>query len=82
MQDQDPGLPPRYASRLEDRRPWYVIEAACYRCNRTQVISVAALTRGRPPHTRLVDLESKLRCTRCDRRGDHVLTVIRGEKPS
>jgi hypothetical protein len=75
-QEKDTGVPPRYAIRLEDLRAWHRIEAACFRCNRKRTLKLPAIMRGRPPRTRLVDLERKLRCTRCGRRGDHVLTVI------
>lgn len=74
-QERSTGLPPRYAIRLDDLQPWHRIEAACYRCNRIRVLKLSVIKRGRPGHTRLMDIEHKLRCTACGRRGDHALTV-------
>ncbi len=69
------GQPPRYAFRLEDLRQWHIIEAVCWQCNRTAVIRHDVLKRGRPLHARVVDLEAKLRCKECDRRGGHSLSI-------
>ncbi|HEY3910154.1 MAG TPA: hypothetical protein VGM07_09705 [Stellaceae bacterium] len=66
-------IPPRYA--LEDLRAWHVVEAACDSCRHRAVIDHASLTRGRRSSTRLADLEMRLRCQRCGRRGGHTLTV-------
>lgn len=74
-QERSTGLPPRYAIRLDDLQPWHRIEAACFRCNRKRVLKLSPIKRGRSGHTRLMDIEDKLRCTGCGRRGDHVLTV-------
>lgn len=68
-----PELPPRYAFRVEDLRVWHEVEAACPNCRHHAVIDHASLTRGRPNHMRLVDLEMKLRCRRCGRRGGRTL---------
>lgn len=69
------GLPARYAIRLEDLQPWHRIEAVCFRCNRTRELTLARLKRGRSPRDRLIDVETKLRCTNWRRGGDHVLNV-------
>jgi hypothetical protein len=68
-------MPPRYAFRLEDLRVWHLVETTCPSCRHQAVINHASLTHGRPNHARLVDLEPKLRCRRCGRRGGHTLTV-------
>jgi hypothetical protein len=68
-------LPPRYAFRLEDLRTWHVVEAACPTCRHRAAIDHASLTRGRPSSMRLAELETKLRCRHCGRRGGHTLTV-------
>jgi C4-type Zn-finger protein len=70
-----PIMPPRYAFRLEDLRRWHIVEAACPICRHRAVIDHAYLTNGRPNHTRLVDLETRLRCKRCGHRGGHALAV-------
>jgi len=68
-------MPPRCAFRLDDLRTWHVVEAACAGCRHRAVIDHASLTRGRPGAMRLADLEMKLRCCRCGRRGGHSLAV-------
>lgn len=70
-------LPPRYAFRLEDLRVWHEVEATCLNCRHRAVIDHARLTQGQPNYARLVDLEMKLRCRRCGRRGGHTITVLR-----
>ncbi|HUN47397.1 MAG TPA: hypothetical protein VMU85_12785 [Stellaceae bacterium] len=75
MRPESTGLPPRYAIRLRDLQVWHRIEAVCFRCNRKRELTLARLSRGRAPHDRLIDVEKKLRCTQCRRRGDHVLTI-------
>jgi DNA-directed RNA polymerase subunit RPC12/RpoP len=65
----------RYAFRLEDLRTWHVVEAACPYCRHRAAIDHARLGRGRPPFTRLADLEMKLRCRRCGRRRGHALSL-------
>ena len=42
---------------------------------RRSVVDHAHLTHGRPNFTRLTDLETKLRCRQCGRRGGHSLSV-------
>jgi hypothetical protein len=54
-------MPPRSALRLDDLRPWHV--------------AAALLQHGRPPHTRVLDLERKLCCTGCGNRRGNTLTV-------
>ena len=68
-------MPPRYAFRLEDLRVWRVVEAECPSCRHRAVIDHARLTHGRPNSMRLADLEMKLCCRRCGRRGGHTLSV-------
>ena len=70
-----PPGPPRYAFRLEDLRAWHVVEAACPHCRHRAAIDHAHLGRGHPPYTRLADLEMKLRCRLCGRRGGHALSL-------
>ena len=69
-----PG-PPCCAFRLEDLRAWHVVEAACPHCRHRAAIDHAHLGRGHPPYTRLADLEMKLRCRLCGRRGGHALSL-------
>jgi hypothetical protein len=76
------NIPPRYAIRLDDLRAWHVIVATCPLCQkRTHIcqkrthIDARLLQHGRPPYTRLLDLERKLRCTSCGNRQGNTLSV-------
>jgi hypothetical protein len=73
--ERSKNIPPRYAIRLSDLRAWHVIIAACPVCGRRTRISIDRLQQGRPPYTRLVDLERKLRCGSCRNRQDNSLTM-------
>jgi hypothetical protein len=65
------NIPPRYAIRLDDLRAWHVIVATCAACH----IDARLLQHGRPPYTRLLDLERKLRCTSCGNQQSNTLSV-------
>ena len=71
----DARLPPRYALRLEDLRAWHVIRVSCGTCRHRAELAPAALSRGRPGFTRLLDLEGRLRCRNCGVRGGAALVV-------
>jgi hypothetical protein len=58
-------VPPRYAIRLDDLRAWHVIFATCAACRKRTHIDARLLRHGRPPYTKLLDLERKLRCSSC-----------------
>jgi hypothetical protein len=63
--EQRGNIPPRYALRLDDLRPWHVIIATCAVCRRRAHVAAALLQHGRPPYTRVLVLERKLCCTGC-----------------
>lgn len=71
----DNRLPPRYAFRLEDLRVWHVVRVSCRICRHRAEIVSAALTRGGPGCTRLVDLEGRFRCRNCGARGQASVEV-------
>jgi hypothetical protein len=73
--EQNRNIPPRYASRLDDLRAWHVIVATCASCRKRTHIDLRLLQHGRPPHTRLLDLERKLRCNSCGNRQGNTLSV-------
>jgi hypothetical protein len=73
--EQSKNIPPRYAVRLDDLRPWHVIVATCRACGKRAHVNAAILRRGRPAYTRLLDLERKLRCSSCGNRQGNSLTV-------
>lgn len=59
------NVAPRYALRLDDLREWHVLQLTCVRCRHTAVIYPTHLARRWPGYTRVMDLESKFRCTAC-----------------
>jgi hypothetical protein len=61
--------------RLGDLRPWHVIVATCAVCRRRAHVAAALLQHGRPPYTKLLDVERKLYCTGCGNRRENTLTV-------
>jgi hypothetical protein len=73
--EQNKNMPPRYAIRLDDLRAWHVIIATCAACRKRTYIDARLLQHGRPPYTRLVDLERKLRCSSCGNRHGNTLSV-------
>ena len=73
--EHNKNIPPRYAIRLDDLRPWHVIVATCGACRKRTRIDARLLQHGRPAYTRLLDLERKLRCSSCGNHRDNTLTV-------
>jgi DNA-directed RNA polymerase subunit RPC12/RpoP len=78
--ERNENTPPRCAIRLDDLRPWHVIVATCAVCGRRVQIRLAILQHGRPPYTRLLDLERKLRCRSCGNREGNTLTVSKAPR--
>jgi hypothetical protein len=68
-------VPPRYAFRLEDLRVFHVVRASCHACTHKAIIPNVMLLKGRPGYTRLISLESQLRCQKCGVRGRASLEV-------
>jgi hypothetical protein len=73
--EQNKNIPPRYAIRLEDLRAWHVVFATYAACRKRTHIDARLLQQGRPPYTRLLDLERKLRCGSCGNRQGNTLSV-------
>ena len=73
--EQNKNIPPRYAFRLDDLRPGMCIVATCPACGKRTHIDAKLLQHGRPPYTRLLDLERKLRCSGCGNCEGNTLTV-------
>jgi hypothetical protein len=69
------NIPPRCATRLDDLRAWHVIFATCAACGKRTHIDAKLLQHGRPPYTRLLDLERKLRCSSSGNHQGNTLTV-------
>jgi hypothetical protein len=73
--EQSKNTPPHYAFRLDDLRAWHVVVATCGACRKRTHIDARLLQHGRPPYTRLLDLERRLRCTSCGNRHGNTLSV-------
>ena len=63
------------APRLEDLRAWHLILATCAACGRKTHLPIKLLEQGRPPDTRIADLEPKLCCRNCGNRHGNSLTI-------
>jgi hypothetical protein len=73
--EQNKNMPPRYAIRLDDLRAWHVIVATCAACRKRTQIDAKLLQHGRPPYTKLLDLERNLRCSSCGNHQGNTLSV-------
>jgi hypothetical protein len=73
--EQNRNIPRRYAIRLDDLRAWHVVFATCVACGKRTHIGAKLLQHARPPYTRLLDLERKLRCTSCGNSHGNTLSV-------
>jgi hypothetical protein len=78
MPEQRANLGPKYAIRLADLQNWHLLTAVCGVCRHRRQIRLWQLKARHPDHTRLVDVERRLRCLRCGHRGEpnHVLVEI------
>jgi hypothetical protein len=74
MGEQRANIPPRYAVRLSDLRPYHILTAVCP-CGRKTRKRLWQIMAGLSPHTRLVDIDDRLRCMRCGSRGSAMLLV-------
>jgi DNA-directed RNA polymerase subunit RPC12/RpoP len=75
MGEQRANIPPRYAVRLSDLRPYHILTAVCPFCGHKARKRIWQITVGLSPHTRLIDIDDRLRCMRCGSRGHATLLV-------
>lgn len=68
---------PKYAVRLGDLGRWHRLQAVCLSCRHSVLLEPEKLKRRFPSHTRVVELEAKLRCRKCGNRGGNSLKVGR-----
>jgi hypothetical protein len=73
--ERSKNIQPRYAIRLDDLRAWHVVFAICAACRKRTHIDARLLQHGRPPYTKLLDLQRKLRCTSCGNHQGNTLSV-------
>lgn len=73
--EQNENIGPIYAFRLKDLRRWHRVSARCFQCCHETVLLIDLIRWDRPEHTRLVDLERKLRCTKCGNRERNTISV-------
>ena len=73
---QSANIGPQYAIRPRSSSgDWYRITALRFQCSYTYDFTGDFLAWERPEHTRLTELQPKLRCTLCGNREDNTLTV-------
>jgi hypothetical protein len=74
---RDETLPPLYALRLEDLHSWHVLIGRCEHCQHEGEVYPDALRKRWPPHTRVLHLKDRLRCTACGNREFNYVSVRR-----
>lgn len=80
MGERRANISPRYAARLENLRRYHIVHAKCLPSGRQSRKRLWELGFGSlPPSTFLQDIEARLRCMRCGRRGESVLLVMVSE---
>jgi hypothetical protein len=69
---------PLYAARLSDLGPGDFVKVDCVDCQHIALLTPDALLRARLiPATKVLDLNSRLRCRGCGRKGRAVVSVKR-----
>ena len=64
-----------YEARLRDLGPGDLVKVECI-CGHTELLTAGMLaTAGVKPFQNILDLEYKLRCRECDRRGRVVISI-------
>lgn len=76
-QYENETLGPRYAVRLGELRQWHILRATCVRCRHVGIVEPTRLRCRWSEHTRLIELERKLRCTKCGNCIENGLQVAR-----
>ena len=69
-------LGPRYAVRLRDLREWHLIRVTCAQCRHEGTVTASLLARRQPEYTRLVELETRFRCTQCGNREENHWQIV------
>ena len=75
MGEQRANIPPRYAARLSDLRPYHILTASCLSCGHKARKRLWQITAGLSPNTALTDIDEQLRSMRCGSRGCATLLV-------
>jgi hypothetical protein len=65
----------KYTIRLGDLRNWHRLTAKCIACGHRREIRMWQQRSRAPDPARLMDVERRLRCLRCDHRGDCLVLV-------
>ena len=75
MGERRANIPPRYAVRLRDLKPYHMLTAVCPACGHRASMRLWRITAGNPEHAFLTTVERRLRCQRCGARGDATVLV-------
>ena len=70
----------RYQIRLRDLRGWHMLTVQCGQCRHRAHLRLWQLTDRHSPDAFLVDVEHKLRCTRCGNRTENTVLVTMMER--
>ena len=73
--EQNKNIDACYAIKLKDLRSWHMLTAKCDVCSHTAHLRLWQVTAGQLGNRLLMDIEKKLRCTRCGHRGENVVLV-------
>jgi hypothetical protein len=67
---------PLYDARIQDLGPGDFVKAECI-CGHSELIPASGLQQGLrlPPHLPVLDLQYRLRCRECDRRGRVAVSI-------
>ena len=67
---------PLYAARIEDLRPGDFVKVDCAACHHVALLTLEALQRaGLSPAAKVLDLQGRLRCRGCGRKGRAAVSI-------
>jgi hypothetical protein len=67
---------PLYAARIEDLGPGEFVKIDCAACHHVALLTPEALLRiGLSPGAKVLDLQGRLRCRVCGRKGSAVVSI-------
>jgi hypothetical protein len=71
-----------FEARVGDLGPGDFVHVEC-QCGHDLMIAASTMAHGLrlPDHTRIADLERRLRCRECDERGKAVVSIRWGDQP-
>jgi hypothetical protein len=80
MGEQNANIGWRAIIRLADLKPHHILRAQCDGCGHQRRLRLWQITASMRPSTYLTDIDKRLRCTRCGRRGGARVLVLVEDK--